>query len=146
MKIIYNNIIPLRGYDAMCIYPFIFVRNDRRQYFTKKTETHECIHAYQQIETCVLFLLVLLLLAGVGLISFWWLLASPLAFFVLYALEYIVKGLFYLPFHKSKADPQSTSVYLKVSFEREAYANEGDAGYPDSRKPFAWLHYLFRPE
>lgn len=28
MKKIYNNIIPFKGYTAMCLWPFIFVRND----------------------------------------------------------------------------------------------------------------------
>ena len=32
--------------------------------------------------------------------------------------------------------------YRKISFEREAYSNEDDVIYLESRKRFAWIKYL----
>lgn len=61
MEIIYDKNIPLKGFKAMTIWPFIFVRSDMKGYFTKKDERHETTHALQQIES--LFLLFLLLYA-----------------------------------------------------------------------------------
>ena len=34
------------------------------------------------------------------------------------------------------------NAYLNISFEREAYSNEDDAIYLESRKRFAWIKYL----
>ena len=34
------------------------------------------------------------------------------------------------------------NAYRNISFEREAYANEGNLSYLQQRKPFAWLHYI----
>ena len=49
MKLVYNNIIPFKGYLAMCIFPFIFVRKDARAIKTTDIN-HETIHGKQQIE------------------------------------------------------------------------------------------------
>lgn len=49
MKLVYNNIIPFKGYLAMCIFPFIFVRKDARALKTTDIN-HETIHGKQQIE------------------------------------------------------------------------------------------------
>ena len=49
MITIKNNIIPLKGYLAMCVFPFIFVRKDART-LTVKDINHETIHGKQQIE------------------------------------------------------------------------------------------------
>ena len=32
--------------------------------------------------------------------------------------------------------------YLQICFEREAYANERDLGYPKRRKAYAWIDYF----
>ena len=49
MKLVYNNIIPFKGYLAMCVFPFIFVRKDARDLKTTDIN-HETIHGKQQIE------------------------------------------------------------------------------------------------
>lgn len=48
MKIIRNKILPFRGFKAMAVWPFIFVRGDRD--VDKITVNHEMIHGRQQIE------------------------------------------------------------------------------------------------
>lgn len=57
MKIIYNYIIPFKGYLAMCVFPFIFVRKDARN-LTVKDINHEKIHLRQQTEMLVIFFLI----------------------------------------------------------------------------------------
>lgn len=50
MKVIYNNAIPFKGYKAMTIWPFIFVRNSVKEQFNDVSERHERIHGEQQKE------------------------------------------------------------------------------------------------
>lgn len=70
MKLVYNNIIPFKGYLAMCVFPFIFVRKDARAIKTTDIN-HETIHGKQQIE--MLFVL----------------------FFVWYGIEWLVRWVAY---------------------------------------------------
>lgn len=55
MYIITNSIIPLKGYVATTIYPFIFTRGK----LTDIVYTHEHIHAEQQKELLIIFFLIL---------------------------------------------------------------------------------------
>ena len=135
MKIVYNYIIPFKGYLAMCVFPFIFVRKDARN-LTVKDINHEKIHGMQQIETHIVALILAVLLAAVGIFSWWWVLVSPLVYFALYGLEYIVRWICY-GFDTSEA-------YRNISFEQEAYLNENDLTYIKSRHLFASWKYLSR--
>lgn len=108
MITIYNNLIPFKGYKAMCVFPFIFVRKDVRS-LTVNDINHEKIHGKQQKET--LFLL----------------------FYLLYGIEWIIKVVYYR---------NRNTAYKNVSFEREAYDNQGDITYLDKRKLFSWVKYI----
>lgn len=55
MKIVYNNVIPFKGYTAICLWPFIFVRKDEAGKFSVQTERHENIHGAQQKEMLLVF-------------------------------------------------------------------------------------------
>ena len=57
--IIRNDIIPFRGYKAIALWPFIFVRDQVP--FDEVDENHERIHLRQQIELLVLFFYLLYL-------------------------------------------------------------------------------------
>lgn len=50
-KIITGWILPIKGYAATTIYPFIFVRKDLSQ----KSLRHEKIHLIQQVEMLLIF-------------------------------------------------------------------------------------------
>lgn len=63
MKVILNKIIPLKGYIAITLYPFIFAREKLNKY----AYNHECIHANQQKELLIVM------------------------FYVIYCLEYLIK-------------------------------------------------------
>ena len=134
-RIIYNNIIPFKGYLAMCVFPFIFVRKDARN-LTVNDINHEKIHGMQQIETHIVALILAVLLADVGLFSWWWVLVSPLVYFALYGLEYIVRWICY--------GFDTREAYRNISFEQEAYLNENDLTYIKNRHLFASWKYLFR--
>lgn len=135
MKIVYNYIIPFKGYLAMCVFPFIFVRKDVRN-LTVNDINHEKIHGMQQIETHILALILAVLLAAVGLFSWWWVLVSPLVYFALYGLEYIIRWICY--------GFETRDAYRNISFEQEAYLNENDLTYIKNRHLFASWKYIFK--
>lgn len=56
-----------------------------------------------------------------------------LFFYVLYGLEYFFKLIKY---------KNSNLAYYNLSFEREAYQNEDDLNYLNSRKKWAFLNYF----
>ena len=133
MIIIRNTVIPFRGFLAITLWPFIFVRREAWARFTAAVRRHERIHCRQQVELLLVgaVLAVVLALSGSG----WWsLLALPL-FFWLYGLEYVVGLLTLRDSHRA---------YRAISFEQEAYDNELDPDYLSRRRPFAWIRYMKR--
>lgn len=129
MKTVYNNIIPLKGFKAITIYPFVFVRKSAR--FTCTDEYHERIHGIQQKEMLVIGVVSAAVLWVIGF-GAWSLLALPL-FFWWYGIEWLVRIVQYGGAHKA---------YRNISFEREAYAWEKNKYYLPLRTCFAWLNYL----
>lgn len=104
MKIIKNNIIPLKGFAAINLFGVLFVRKETK--ITAKLLRHEAIHAAQMKEMLYIF------------------------FYLWYVVEWIIR-LF-----------MKGSAYRNISFEREAYSNEDDVIYLESRKRFAWIKYI----
>ena len=49
-KVVFNNVIPFKGFIAMCLWPFIFVRNNDAKRYNGVVNNHEHIHAEQQKE------------------------------------------------------------------------------------------------
>lgn len=107
MKIIYNNFLPFKGFLAMNLFGFLFAR--KGSYIDAVTINHEEIHTKQMKELLYVF------------------------FYLLYAIEWLVKVFIYLDVHKA---------YRNISFEREAYNNEKDMYYLINRKPFSWICLL----
>ena len=129
-KVIFNDIIPFKGFIAMCLWPFIFVRNNAASHYNTVANNHEHIHAEQQKE----MLLVGIVLAAIGyvFVGLWALLFVPL-FFWCYGIEYLYRLCQYRDTKKA---------YRNISTEREAYANEKDLTYLTNRRRFAWIKYL----
>ena len=68
MIIVRNNLIPFKGFTALTIAPFIFVRKDAE--VTDTVLRHERIHAWQQIELLwVLFLVLYIVFWLIGLVK-----------------------------------------------------------------------------
>lgn len=129
-KVIFNDTIPFKGFIAMCLWPFIFVRNNAANHYNTVANNHEHIHAEQQKE----MLLVGIVLAAIGyvFVGLWALLFVPL-FFWWYGIEYLYRLCQYRNTKKA---------YRNISTEREAYANEKDLIYLTNRRRFAWTKYL----
>lgn len=131
MKKIYNKIIPFKGFTALTVWPFIFVRNGKT--LTNRGERHETTHAKQQIEMTVvgLFLALFMLLLDCG-----WYSLIPVGLFIeWYCLEWIVK----IPF----CGFSLMKAYLSISFEQEAYEHQDEFGYNNVRKHFNWIKIIF---
>ena len=129
-KIIKNNIIPFKGYKAMALWPYIFVRKGAD--FGAVEQNHECIHLHQQVETTVAGAIIALIMLMAG--AAWWSLLPLGLFYELYGMEYVVR-LFTNGFNGKMA-------YRNISFEREAYLNEADGTYPSRRKGFDWMKHF----
>ena len=112
MKIIYNNIIPFKGFLAMNLFGILFVRKDaaERKPVSEFVINHESIHSEQIKE------------------MLW------IPFYIWYGLEWFIK-LFNYGF-------DSHTAYRNISFEREAYNNENDLAYKYHRKRYNWLKLL----
>jgi len=132
-KVIFNNLIPFKGFMAVCLWPFILVRSQSADDYSAVTNNHEHIHIRQQKEMLIvgMLLAVIAFVAGLGL---WGLLLLPI-FFWWYVLEWLCRLVQYRDTYKA---------YRNISFEREAYANEKDMAYNGSRKPFTWFRYLHK--
>lgn len=120
MKIIRNNIIPFPGYKCINLFGILFVKNNAK--IDEVTINHEAIHSKQFVELMTLSAVVLVIIQ-------WWLIFfAPFTFYVWYLVEWLIR----LP----KGD-----AYRNISFEREAYANEGDFSYTNGRDWFNFLKY-----
>lgn len=131
-----NSLIPFKGFMAITIWPFIFVKKKEWNWYDATARRHEGVHFYQQIETHIVALILAVLLAVVGLFSWWWVLVSPLVYFALYGLEYIARWICY--------GFDTREAYRNISFEQEAFVNENDLTYIKNRHLFASWAYLFR--
>ena len=128
-RIIYNDIIPFKGFKAITVLPFVFARNKRDgQKLTDVDINHERIHIEQQKEVLLVGILFGTLTALLTM-SWWSLLWLPL-YFWWYITEWMIRL-----FMKGNA-------YRNISFEQEAYGNEQDIRYLDNRQPFAWTHLV----
>ena len=109
MKVIYNKYIPFKGFYAVTILRWIFVREEYRKYDGTITYkwmlNHEEIHLRQERELLYIF------------------------FYLIYLLEYLFNLIRY------KGDTQVA--YAMISFEREAYAHEREPRYLRSRRPYS---------
>lgn len=114
MKIIYNNLIPFKGYSAINLCGILFVRNDCKDQVDAEMINHESIHSKQIFEMLVIF------------------------FYIWYIVEWFIK---LFKYGDSDEDGRGDA-YHNISFEREAYDNEKDLEYLNKRNPYSWWYYL----
>lgn len=130
--IINNKIIPFKGFKVITLFGLIFVRKD---YVISKEEiNHERIHIIQQYECFGAGLIIIKLIGCICDFSDLILLLSPLTFFFIYGLNYIL----ILLRHKSL---KSKQLCREIMFEKEAYSNQSNLTYLTSRKLFAFLKH-----
>ena len=123
MPIIRNRVIPFPGYKAIFLYGALFVKPNA--VLNELTINHESIHSKQYKELLTvglaLFIIIQLVFNPIWWLSILLFLTIGLSlFYVLYVLEWILKGF----------------KYHNISFEREAYIWQGDT---EKRSRFGFL-------
>lgn len=131
-KVIYNKIIPLKGYTAITILPFIFTRVRNLKDYELN---HEKIHLRQQLEVLLLSVAVIGVLVLTTGLSPWWLLSSPAVYYTMYCLEWLLRLV---------ARRNRDKAYKGIAVEQEAYCHQYDMGYLSGRKPFSWVPMLIK--
>lgn len=89
MKIIYNKILPFKGFEAISLFGVIFAREEYKP-LSKESINHEKIHFAQQKEWLYIF------------------------FFILYFIEWIFKGYKNISFEKEAKEHEKDDYYLQI--------------------------------
>ena len=129
MKVIYNKFIPFKGFYAITIIKWIFVREEYKYLdglsVYNKMINHESIHEQQILDfTPKIFPKWLRYTIG------------SICFYLLYGLEWLFKLIPCLIKNKS--------AYRSLCAEQEAFKNEVDSSYINKREKLAWLKKIFR--
>lgn len=116
MKIILSTVIPFKGYLCINLFGTLFVRKElayklEEEEYKKEVINHESIHTAQMKDFCK------------------WLPLGGLIFYLCYIFEWLFRVLFVYPF--------SHKAYRSISFEKEAYDNEDNLNYLNTRVRFA---------
>lgn len=94
---------------------------------SQRARNHETIHAMQWTEVTMAVGAIIFILIVAMDISVWYLMISPIFYYIWYFFEWLYKL------------PQGDA-YHKVSFEREAYAHDEDLNYVENRRMFSgWI-------
>ena len=128
MKVIYNKFIPFKGFYAITIIKWIFVREEykcfNRSSIYNKMINHESIHEQQILDfTPEMFPSWLRYTIG------------SICFYLLYVLEWLFKLIPCLITKKS--------AYRSLCAEQEAYKNERNFDYIKNRSKLSWLKKIF---
>ena len=128
MKVIYNKLIPFKGFYAITIIKWIFVRNEYKHLdglsVYNKMINHESIHEQQILDfTPITFPNWLRYTIG------------SICFYLLYVLEWLFK---FIPCLIKKKN-----AYRSLCTEQEAYNNETDFKYIKNRPKLSWLKKIF---
>ena len=129
MKVIYNKFIPFKGFYAITIIKWIFVREECRYLdgssVYNKMVNHESIHEQQILDfTPEMFPSWLRYTIG------------SICFYLLYILEWLFK---LMPCLITK-----NNAYRSLCAEQEAFENELDFDYINKREKLAWLKKIFK--
>lgn len=101
-----------------------FVLSKRNEEKTNQIErNHETIHAMQWTELTILSTMILFAVIALFNLSVWWMLLSPVVYYIWYMVEWLCK----LPFKNP---------YRSISFEQEAYNNDENMNYCENRHLF----------
>ena len=129
MKVIYNKFIPFKGFYAITIIKWIFVREECKYLdgssVYNKMVNHESIHEQQILDfTPETFPSWLRYTIG------------SVCFYLLYGLEWLFK---LIPCLITK-----NNAYRSLCSEQEAFENELDFEYINKREKLAWLKKIFK--
>lgn len=116
MKIVYSKIIPAKGFLAINLFGTVFVREDARQRIERNPKKYETTWNHEAIHTEQMKETLYI------------------GFYLLYFIFWLIRIL---------TLPLKTA-YVDVSFEQEAYLNQGNLNYIKTRKRYSWLKYCFK--
>ena len=122
MKIIYNNILPPRGYKAITLLNMIFVRKGVE--IDTVTLNHETIHWEQEKELLIVGFYILYVL-----------------FFLIRLVQYAITG-YRLELYGFRKLGLWKTAYRKIPFEREAYCWQSHLDYIKSRQHYCWVKFI----
>lgn len=126
-----NKYIPFKGFSAMAIYPFLFIRKGAKM--DMYTFNHERIHFAQQIES--FFLGLTIAIAGIHLYEHWCWSVFLALYYILYLLNYAANLIRY---------KNRRLAYYRIVFEQEAFSHEREPNYLQNRKLFCWIKLLLK--
>ena len=128
MKVIYNKLIPFKGFYAVTIIKWIFVREEYKYLdglsIYNKMINHESIHEQQILD-----------FTPKALPSWLRYTIGSICFYLLYGLEWLFK---LIPCLIKKKN-----AYRSLCAEQEAYNNEMDFKYIKNRSKLFWLKKIF---
>ncbi|WP_281681819.1 hypothetical protein [Zunongwangia profunda] len=117
----------LTRFAGIMLFGFLFVKDLE----DKELINHEKIHVRQFLEISLVAGLVFGTVAW--FISLWFLLGIPVAFYIWYGIEFLIRLIKYRDREKS---------YKKISFEHEAYDKEDDFTYLQNRRFWRFWKYI----
>ena len=127
VKLAYSKIFPFSGFYCMNLFGYLIRREKYcNTPISQKTLNHESIHTLQSED----------FIPNKKDNKFIWFI-NWIIFYLLYFIEWLVKLICNIFYWKIRA-------YRSVSFEIEAYNNQTNFNYQETRKRFAWAKYLFK--
>lgn len=115
MKIKYSSIIPFPGFLAINLFGTIFVRKEARDRIEKNPDRYAATWNHEAIHTEQMKETLYI------------------GFYILYLVFWIFRLL----------TPPWCTAYKDISFEQEAYLNQENLNYLETRQPYAWISYQF---
>lgn len=127
MEVKCNKIIPIKGFLAINFFGIIYKRMEYcSRTLSNRVINHEGIHSSQSED----------FIPNSNNNDFKRILGY-LIFYILYIIEWLLKAICSILYPKIRA-------YRSISFEQEAYNNEGNLNYQENRKRWAWTKYIFK--
>lgn len=127
LKLGYSKIIPFSGFYCINLFGTLIRREKYKDIPISQTVyNHELIHTLQSED----------FISNPNNNTFKRILGY-LIFYMFYLLEWAIKAI-------CKIFNRNIKVYASISFEQEAYNNETNLNYANTRKRFAWLKWLFK--
>jgi len=124
-----------KDYSAIMLFGHVFIRSTKND-ADNVIVNHELIHV-EQWKELMFAVFVILNVPFIGSINIKYTILTMLlafcAFYVWYFLEYLIRLII-----KKNHD----EAYVSISFEKEAYLNEGKPRYLENRDYFSFIKYL----
>jgi hypothetical protein len=134
MKTVKNKFIPFGKFKAIMLFGVVFYKGSK---LTQTQYNHEFYHMMQWRDVTTIVAVPLVFISA--MFGWFWLLAIPLIYYVIYILEWLIRLVIV---------KDAIEAYKSISFERDAREYEhiifGDCTAEKSWYSFGWLKQLFK--